>query len=146
MLHWDRQSVAGSAVAGEGGVGALHQEIHLPAHEAQRLVRKEGTGQQSRLAEHLEAVADPEHRPAGLRVRRDRPHRGREAGDRPGAQVVAVGESARHHDHVDPVEVSLRVPDHPRVADAPAGRQRVAVIARARELNDAEPHFVTSIS
>ena len=43
-------------------------------------------------------------------------------------------------------QVRLLVPDHSRVADPAAGRQRVAVVARSRELQDAEPHLVTSIS
>src|SRR5215211_6055211 len=99
-----------------------------------------------RFAEDLEPVADPEHRAAGLGVPRNGLHRGGEARYGPGAQVIPVGKPSRHDDYVDPVEAVLLVPDHACVADPPAGRQRVTVVARARELKDAEPHLLTSIS
>ena len=65
-------------------------------------------GQQARLAEHLEAVADSEHGPAGVGELAHRPHHRREAGDRAGAQVVAVGEAAGNHDRVDSARARYR--------------------------------------
>ena len=68
----------------------------------------------------------------------DRLHRRREAGDRAGAQVVAVGEAAGDDDRVDAGEVGLLVPDQPRLADQRAGVQRVPLVAGAGELDDPE--------
>ena len=65
-------------------------------------------------------------------------HHRSEAGDRAGAQVVAVGEAAGDDDRVDPGEVRVAVPDQPRLADPLAGEHRVALIARPGELQHAE--------
>ena len=63
-------------------------------------VAQHRAGQQPRLEQDLEAVADAEHRAAGVGERRDRGHDRREPRDRAGAQVVAVGEAARQDDDV----------------------------------------------
>ena len=68
----------------------------------------------------------PSTGPPSAAKRRDGLHRGREAGDRAGAQVVAVGEAARDDDRVDAGEVGLLVPDQPRLADPLAGRRRAS--------------------
>ena len=75
---------------------------HVAADEAPVVVRAQHARQQARLAEHLEAVADAEHGPAGRGERRDLPHHRREARDRAGAQVVAVREAARDDHAVQP--------------------------------------------
>ena len=62
-------------------------------------------GQEAGLAEHLEAVADADDRPARLGEARDRTHDRREAGDRTRPQVVPVGETAWEHDRVEPDDV-----------------------------------------
>jgi hypothetical protein len=67
-------------------------------------------------------------------------HHRREARDRARPQVVAVGEPTRHDHDVDAAELRLLVPHEPRFADAPAGEQRIAIVATARKLEDAEPH------
>ena len=79
----------------------LDEDVDLAAHEAQRGVGQQRAGQQAGLAQHLEAVADAEHRTALGGEPRDRVHHRREAGDRAGAQVVAVGEAAGHDHGVD---------------------------------------------
>ena len=54
---------------GPGGAGVLDAQPLVPADEVPRRVAGQRTRQEVRLAEHLEAVADPEHRqPAGCRV------------------------------------------------------------------------------
>ena len=58
VLDRDRQPFPEGAAAGERSPGALNLHLHLAGDEAQRFVWEEGTGQQARLAEHLEAVAD----------------------------------------------------------------------------------------
>ncbi len=126
---------------------ALGHELDLAADEAQALVREQRAGQEPGLAEHLEAVADAEHRHPGVGELGHRAHRRREAGDRARSQVVAVGEAAGHDDRVEVGEVGLLVPDEPRLADPLAGGERVALVAGARELEDAERgHGLPSIS
>ena len=83
------------------------------------LVEQQRAGEQARLAEDLEAVADAEYRAARGGELAHRLHRRREAGDRAGAQVVAVGEAAGDDDGVDPVQVALFVPDQPRLGAGP---------------------------
>ena len=51
--------------AGEDRVRGLDPELHLAADEAEAGVPHENAGEQCRLAEDLEAVADAEHRHAG---------------------------------------------------------------------------------
>ena len=70
----------------------------------------------------------------------DLDHDRREARERAGAQVVAVGEAAGDDDRVDALQVVVAVPEQHRVAD-PRGRlQRVDLVAGAGELDDAELH------
>ena len=71
---------------------------------------------------------------------RDRLHHRREPRDRPGAQVVAVGEAAGDDHRVDALQIAVGVPQHHRVAHALGGVERVDVIARAGEADDAELH------
>ena len=82
-------------------------ELDLAEGEAQVGVGQQRAGQQMRLAEHLEAVADPQHEPAVAGELDHRLHRGREAGDRAGAQVVAVGEAAGDDDRVGAAQVAV---------------------------------------
>jgi hypothetical protein len=123
--------------------GALIDQLDLMAAEAQLDVAQQRPRQQSRLAQDLEAVADPQHRrPARGRLG-DRFHRRAEAGDRPSPQVVAVGEAAGDDDAVDAVQVAAFVPDEPRpVAVDLAGVQRVPLVAGSGELEDAPDHRV----
>ena len=67
--------------------------------------------QQARLEQHLEAVADAEHRPALAGELRDRGHDRREPGDRAGAQIVAVREAAGQDHDVGALQARLLVPD-----------------------------------
>src|SRR5690606_37230451 len=97
--------------------------------------------QQPRLAEHLEAVADPEDPPAPLGEVDHRPHHRREPGDRAGAQVVAVGEPAGDDHRLTAAQVLLGVPQHDRLLPEPPDReQRVAVVTGPREPHDTDAH------
>ena len=115
-------------------------QVDLAADEAQVLVEQQRAGQQPRLAEDLEPVADAEHRPAARGEGGDRLHRRREAGDRAGPQVVAVGEAAGDDDRVDAAQVALLVPDQPRLAEQRAGVQRVPLVAGTGELEHSPDH------
>ena len=58
----------------ERRVEVLRQQRDLAAHEAQRAVAQQRPRHEARLREHLEAVADPEHRAALIRERRHGAH------------------------------------------------------------------------
>ena len=77
-------------------------------------------GEQPRLAQDLEAVADAEHEAAVAGEALDLDHDRREPRQRAGAQVVAVGEPAGDDHRVDALEVVVAVPEQDRVADAEA--------------------------
>jgi hypothetical protein len=120
--------------------GVDHLEVDLAADEAQAGVGQERPGQQARLAQDLEAVADPEHRTALARERDDGLHHRREARDRADAKVVAVGEAAGDDDRIDAVQVAVAVPQEHRLAHAGGGQLRVDVVAAAGKADDAELH------
>ena len=64
----------------------------------------------------------------------------------PDAQVVAVGEAAGDDHRVDALQVAVAVPQQHRLAHALGGPQRVDLVARAREADDAELHAAPWIS
>ena len=111
------------------------------------LLREHRAGQQVRLGENLEAVADAEDRHAGLRLLDDGLHHRREAGDGAGAQIVAVGEAAGQHHRVDLLEVLVRC--QRATGSAPASADRalgVPVVEGAGKGDDADTsgHFAAS--
>ena len=116
-----------AAHARVNGVSVLDDlELDLAEDEPQRRVGQQRAGQQARLAEHLEAVADPEHEAAGGGELGHLLHHRREAGDRAGAQVVAVGEAAGDDHRIDALQVAVAVPQDHRLADplgTPAARR-----------------------
>jgi hypothetical protein len=97
---------------GEAGLAVDHVQRHRLADVLQLGVAQQGAGQQARLAQHLEAVADPDHRHALGGLDHFAHHRalGRHG---PAAQVVAVREAAGQDDQVQVVRQGrLLVPDH----------------------------------
>ncbi len=63
----DVDHLAGIVAAGERRVGALDPQIDVAADEFERRIAHQHAGQQPRLAQDLEAVADAEHQPAAAR-------------------------------------------------------------------------------
>ena len=118
----------------------LDAQRRVAADEAQRLVPQQRAGEESRLAEDLESVADPEHEAARRReVAHCRRRRG-ESRDRAAAEVVPVRESARHDDGVETGEVALLVPDRLGLrAERGERPERVPVVLRAGVRDDADP-------
>ena len=64
------ESVSPGSQRGVNGVSRVLDHVDLAADEPQDNVRQQRAGQQPRLAQDLEAVADPEHR-AALAAKRD---------------------------------------------------------------------------
>src|SRR5690606_11381947 len=118
------------------------------AHEVLVVVADQAAGQQVRLDEHLEAVADAEdgHALGGSLL--DLGHDRRECGDRTRAQVVAVAEAAREDQCVDTLEVVRAVPQRDGLGARELDRPlRVAVVQRAGEGDDPDAggHSATSM-
>src|SRR5690606_730238 len=91
--------------------------------------------------------ADAEHGKAGPGLLDDGVHHRREAGDGPGAQIVAVGETAAQHHGVDLLEVLVLVPERHGFGAGQSDRAlRVPVVEAARESDDADTsgHFAAS--
>ena len=107
----ERRQPASISVA-ERAAELLGDQLDLAADEAKALVRQQrarAAGRPRRGPGSRCRSRAPGRRRAAKR--RDRLHRRREAGDRPGAQVVAVGEAAGDDDRVEAREVGLLVPD-----------------------------------
>ena len=115
--------------------------------EVQVAVAGERAGQQARLAQHLEAVADAEHGHAVVRPLDDVLHQGRAGGDGAGPQVVAVGEAAGEDDGVDVLQVVVGVPERDRLAAGQPHRARgVDVVQGAREGENTDAQGVRPFS
>ena len=112
---------------------AMEREVRVPEHRA---------GQQAGLEQHLEAVADPEHRHAARGGRPDRAHDRRMRRHRAGPQVVAVAEAAGQDDRVVAGEVGGVMTDE--VGADPDDRGEdvlgIAVAVAARERHDRDAH------
>ena len=97
------------------------------------------TGQQTGLGQHLEAVADADHRTAVGGELADRVHDRREAGDGTGPQVVAVGEPAGDDHRVDAADGGVAVPEELGLAAERRDRlDDVELAVRAGEEDDAD--------
>src|SRR5690606_1127809 len=147
VLQRDADDLPRLVAAGPCSLHVLDSERLVAADEGAVRVLDHRAGQQVRLAEDLEAVADAEHRYAAVRGVDDLVHHGREAADSAGAQVVAVGEAAGQHDRVDILQIGVAVPQRDRLgARDPHGAQRVTVVERAGEGDHTDAHQASSTS
>ena len=125
----------------EGRVEPFGRDPDLLPDEPQRGIPQQRPGDEARLGQHLEAVADPEHEPAVRGEPGHRPHDRAEPGDDPGPHVVAVGEAAGQDDRGGAVEGRLFVPQGDRVGPRQRqGVERIAIAVAAREDDDPDPH------
>ena len=117
VRHRHADHLTGIVAAGERRIGALDLEIDVAADEFELRIAHQHARQQAGLAQNLEAVADAEHQPALGGEGAHRIHHRRTRGDGAAAQIVAVGETARHHHQVGARrQIVLGVPDHRRRA------------------------------
>ena len=143
VLGRNREALVGLDPVEERRVRLARDQIDLPADEAQLDVPQQRPRQQPRLAEHLEAVADPQHRRPARGHLRHRLHRRGEAGDRAGPQVVAVGEAAGDDDRRRrPSRSRLSCQTSRASPDQRAGVQGVPLVAGPRELKHPPDHRV----
>jgi len=111
-------------------------DVNLFAVEPHVAIAQHRAGQQARLEQHLEAVADAEHRSAGLCELDHRGHDRRKARDRAGPEVVAVREPAREDHDVGPLEARLLVPDALGLLAEHGRRGVIAVVIAVRSRKD----------
>ncbi len=125
---------------GERRVEPLRDDRDLARDEPQPAVAEQGAGQEMRLGQDLEAVADPEDEPAIGGERGHGAHHRAEPGDHAGPQVVAVGEAARQDHPGDAVEGRRLVPQDDRLGAGDLERvDGIDVAVRAREQHDPDP-------
>ena len=117
-------------LAQPGGERALARHLDEPvaALEALAHVARERAGEQARLGEDSEAVADAEHVSPALGVRANRPDDGARLGDGARPQVVAVAEAARNRDESVPAGSSASV-CHTTAVGAPHTSRKVWTIS-----------------
>ncbi len=143
VLDRDRQPVADRACARECAVAPDHLELDLAEDELERGVRQQRAREEMGLAQHLKAVADPQHEAAGARELGHLLHHRGEAGDRARPQVVAIGEAAGHDHRVHALEIAVGVPQQRGLAHALGRLYSVDVVAGAGKANDPELHDST---
>src|SRR2546430_16817267 len=95
MRDGDAEDVALIASRREGKVGPFDEQVGPFAPKLKRGVADERARQEARLTQDLEAVADAPDPAAAVGELTDQLHDRREARDRAGPQVVAVGEDPR---------------------------------------------------
>ena len=136
VVDGNAQVLPECTLVGEHGRRRLHAQLDRLAQELQARVLLQRAGQQPGLGEHLETVADADHRTARGREFADRGHHRREAGQRAGAEVVAVREAAGNDDRVDAVDGRVGVPAQLRFrAQALDRPHHVELAVGARELH-----------
>ena len=103
------------------------------------VVADERAGQQVRLAQDLEAVADAQDGQASSGFAHDLAHDGSSRRDRAAAQVVAVGEAAGDDDRVDAVQVGVLMPQGHRLRARDFHRAGgIAIVKGAGEGDDSD--------
>src|SRR5437588_7162005 len=142
MRDRDAEDVALIASRRERKIGPLDEQVGPLAPKLERGVADERAGQEARLAQDLEAVADAPDQATAVGKLTDLFHDRREARDRTGAQVVAIREASGQDDAVAAFEVVVLVPQIDQLGakhlvDDPSA---VAVGPRAREDHDSELH------
>src|SRR5439155_1456464 len=129
MVDRHPHDMTDSGLGREDRVGGLLPQRHRRAEELEAAILLQGAGQQPRFGEHLEPVADADHRaPVGGKGAHRR-HHGRETGERARAQVVTVGEAPGQDDRVDVAENAVAVPHDACVDAEPPDRLDHVVLA-----------------
>jgi hypothetical protein len=126
----------------KGSVSGFHAKVHLLADVLESSISKQSSGQESRFAEDLESVADPNQQAAVSGEFRDARHDRGKFCDGSCSQVIAVGKAPGNDDGVASLKIAGFMPEESgglpgRVID---GIVAVMVAIGARENDDAEFH------
>src|SRR5580700_4623539 len=128
--------------ASEGSVGGFDADVHLAAEIAQALVAHHRAGKKPCFEQDLEAVADSEDQTSGTREAVHGFHYRRKSRNRPGAQVIAIGEAARENYDVAAGKIFGLVPDEfdGLMDDGGDGVVSVFIAIRTGKLHHSEFH------
>ena len=84
-----------------------------------------GAGEHPRLQQDLETVADADHQPTVVGETLYRIHDGRKMGDSAATQIIAVGKTSGKDDAIEPLDLSVLVPE---IAGIGAGERADGVV------------------
>src|SRR5579875_494637 len=127
----------------KGRIGALNSQMLHPAYEAQTGIAHQDTGQKARLNQDLKAVADAKNEAAPGGMGANRLHDWRARGDRPAAQIVAIGEAPGEEHNVGARGQGVfRMPDEGRLhaGHTLKGADGIALAIGTGEENDGGAH------
>src|SRR5712692_8087665 len=138
----DGQHFASAAGVGKRRVVVFDSYVHRLADIFQTDVAHQRSGQQSRLTQNLEAVADTEDQSAPVGELTNRSHHGREFGDGASTEVVAEGEASGDDNGVAVLEVVRVVPEesYGLLGNLLDGPESIVVTVRSGENNNAKFH------
>src|SRR6266511_338690 len=126
-----RQLLATLVTPCERRVCRLDTDLYRPRQKLEPGIAHQRAGQEARLAQNLEPIADAEDGTARARVRGDRAQHRRKPGDGPGAKIITIAEAARQDDRIGLFQVGVAMPDVIGVRPRRAGRvERVRVAIR----------------
>src|SRR5579883_3020580 len=125
---------------------ALGAKVDLFADVLEAGVAHERAGQQTTLAEDLEAVADADDQSSGFGKLCHRRHDGREFGDGAGAQIVSIGKAARHNDGIAILEIMRLMPQKGDRLLRNCVDYMVAVVVAVRPWEDKNAKFHRTLS
>src|SRR5450759_115045 len=127
---------------GPWSIDGLDPDVHEAADELQADVAHDGPGEEPRLHQDLEPVADADDHATALGELLHRAHHGREARHSTGPQVIPVREPAGQHQAVVSRDIRAAVPHVIDVLLEHAFQDIVAVVVAVRpgKDDDPEPH------
>src|SRR6185312_6968363 len=149
MRDREQHLFAAVILRGEQALAVLDLEAHRPADEAQPRVAHQRARKQPSLGQHLETVADSDHRHAARRGVFHRAHHRRPRRHGARTQIIAVRKAARNADEIDAVgKLTLLVPDHRRLAPGHQLQRdgKVAVAVRSGKYDDGALHGLKLIA
>src|SRR5262245_25302130 len=111
VSDWKRQHLTTPARHREWCVGLFNPHVDLLTLKLQAPVPQHGARQQSSFKQHLEAVADAEHRSAAIGERLHLAHDRRKTRHRSASQVVPVREATRKNDDICALEIRVLMPE-----------------------------------
>ncbi|HEY5744156.1 MAG TPA: hypothetical protein VIS99_16645, partial [Terrimicrobiaceae bacterium] len=117
--------------------------VNMFANKVESAVSNQGAGEQTRLAQYLEAVANADHRAARGGEASYRTHDGREASNCSTAEIISVGKPSWYHHSVKSGKGRFLVPEilGTDTLDRVDGVNTVLVTVRSRKLKNSKFHF-----
>src|SRR4030042_2545024 len=134
------QDLAAPGAPGELRFRVVDAEMDELAEELKVLIPQHRSRKQPQLEEHLEPVADSQHRASPVGEFAHFLHQWGEPGDGARPQIIPVREPSREHDAVNAPEVMVLVPEENGLLTKPVleDEKRVIIAVRTGEDNNTE--------